>query len=315
MNPFSVLKPTEDIDTLKRTEQESAPNEIDVDSKNTSIPSKRIVDRLDLQLLVAIIVFFVSAWLFLNNRICNFTDSEPINVQMSYIFVHYVLSLVLLLCIYITAVKGSYVLRQDNDDLKGANYQVVKLFIEGWFPALLICLGVLAFSGFIPWYMGAILSIGLLYWALQKLGISPVFRAIILLAIVILFPVFISTMTVTMKDINVVLDKDYYSLTDDIVISAETKGYACNHSLVSLGQDELYPDTKYYVGKRNIIVPASCIRDNIISVGTLSPASGLQNFLTYPYKKMFGLSTVTDSSNQSRPYYKSKSVIINNVAL
>jgi len=43
----------------------------------------RIVDRLDIQLLITVIIFFVSAWAYLNSIICDFTGSELPNTQMS----------------------------------------------------------------------------------------------------------------------------------------------------------------------------------------------------------------------------------------
>ena len=284
-------------------------NEKPVNEQKVPQKKERIVDRLDLQLLVAIVVFFVSAWAFLNSRICGFTESEPLNIQMSYIFVHYVLTLVLILCIYITAVKGSYVLREedisDEDVIKS-----IKFFIEGWFPTLILCILILATSSFIPWYVGAIATLGLVYYEAYRLSISLLARWSIILAIVVFFPIFVSTMTVIVKDIKVDVDKEYYSVDDNIIVSVETKGYACTNTLVCLGDKELYPNTEYQHIKNSIIVPAYCVINNTLSVGTCSPASGLKHFFRYPFEKMltakFQLSP--DEAQNASVYYKSKSI-------
>lgn len=273
----------------------------------------RIIDRLDLQLLVAIIVFFVSAWAFLNGRICNFTESEPLNVQMSYIFVHYILTLVLFLCIVITAIKGNFVLRVKGEDVSEPGELLIRFFIESWFPILLLSVGILVTSSIIPWYCWLIIAAGLLLVKLLMMKLSLPICLSFVLSAVIFFPLFISTMTVVMKDINVVVNKEYYSLSDDIVISVQTKGYACNHTLVSLGEKELYPNSKYDLGKGIIVIPASCVKNNVISVGTVSPASGRRSFITYPYRKILGMpdnNTYRRSKSSEHVYYKSKRITI-----
>jgi hypothetical protein len=291
-------------------ENKENPEIVDKEPKVT----ERIVDRLDLQLLVAVIVFFVSAWAFLNSRICGFTESEPVNVQMSYILVHYILTLVLFLCVYITAIKGNYVLRRKEEDISENNLIGVRLFIEGWFPALILCMGILVTSSFIPWYCWAIIALGLLFYKTTKLSIRIPARISLILILIILFPIFISTMTIVVKDIKVKTDKEYYSLSDDIVISVETKGYACNHALVCLGEKELYPNTQYQFLKNKIILPAYCVKNNQISVGTISPASGFVNFFEYPFKKMLGKPFIPLDAKGRRSnryvYYKSRNLNI-----
>lgn len=95
--------------------------------KNESFSGHRIVDRLDIQLLITVIIFFVSAWAYLNSIICSFTGSEPVNVQMSYIYVHYVLTVILLLSIVLTAIKSSYIL--NNEEIKPSFLNLFKLFL------------------------------------------------------------------------------------------------------------------------------------------------------------------------------------------
>ncbi len=291
-------------------EKTETPEVIEKESKVT----ERIVDRLDLQLLVAVIVFFVSAWVFLNGRICNFTESESANTQMSYIFVHYILTLVLLLCVYITAIKGNYVLKKGGEDISGAPYYCVRLFIECWFPALLVCLGVLLTSPFLPWYVWLAVGSILLFLQFKRMSFKIPLCLSLVLGFVILLPIFVSTMTIIVKDIEIQHDKEYYSLSDDVIISVKTRGYACNHMLTCLGEKQLYRGTKYILEKNNIVVPASCIKNNTITVGTISPASGWFNFWVYPYEKMTGKEVPAkehfERASSVTPYYTSKSIII-----
>ena len=281
-------------------------------SKSKTSESERIIDRLDLQLLFSVIVFFVSAWAFLNSTICGFTESVPTNVQMSFIFVHYILTLVLLLCIIITAIKGGYVLKATSEDLEGPSYQAIQFFIESWFVILLLCLGILLTATILPWYIWAILSVVLLYQKLYSIHIDKKYGIPLIILLLFLFPVFISTMTITIKDVTVCVDKEYYSLSDDILISIESKGYGCDYQLVGLGDKELFPNTTYKIKKNSIILPASTLKNNRISVGTISPASGIRAFFVYPIMRIVGKSySSKETEREVSPwliYYKSKTV-------
>ena len=70
----------------------AAENKIQTDEliDNHASVKRRIIDMLDIQLLVAVVIFFVSAWAYLNSVICDFTTTEPYNERMSYILVHYI---------------------------------------------------------------------------------------------------------------------------------------------------------------------------------------------------------------------------------
>lgn len=278
----------------------------------SSSVSERIIDRLDLQLLFSVIVFFVSAWAFLNSTICGFTESVPTNVQLSFIFVHYILTLVLLLCIIITAIKGGYVLKEQSDDIYGVRYQAIQFFIESWFIILLLCLGILLTATILPWCFWALGSLVLFYLKLRSISVRRDLRACLIALIVLLFPVFISTMTITIKDVTVCVDKEYYNLSDDILVSIESKGYGCNYQLVGLGEKELFPNTSYKIKKNSIIVPASSLINNRISVGSISPASGIRAFFEYPIKKILGKGDSSTANNKDVSpwliYYKSKTV-------
>lgn len=275
--------------------------------------TERIIDRLDLQLLVTVIVFFVSSWAFLNNKICYFTESEPIRTQMNYILVHYILSLVLFLCIFITFIKGMFVLKLEKGlDVSDASRKIISLFIEGWFPTLILCILVLIFSSVIPWTVWAIIALVLLYHKAVRLHISLPSRWGLVFGTAVLFPIFISTMTVVVKDIDIIVDKDYYSVSDKVIVSIDSKGYACKHSLMKLGEQELYPYSEYEKIKNYIIVPATCIKDNVISVGVVSPASGLKHFYLYPFEKMLNKVPEVSLGDEWKGhiYYQSRAINI-----
>lgn len=255
-------------------------------SDNSS--DQNIIGRLDLQLLLAVIVFFVSAWAYLNKTICEFTGSEPIRVQMCYIVVHYVLTLVLFLCIYITCIKGLYLV---NKKMVGNKRQMFfKLFMYSWYLVLIICLIFIAASNFIPWII-VVATLSVLFVLICYIvGFSFLKTIAFVIFAYALFPIFISTLTLVDKKIDIVVDKEYYSLDENVIITVNSQGYACHHVLVCLGKENLYPNTKYNLEKNMIVLKASTIKDknNAIAVGTISPANGKLNFVMYPFWKMKG---------------------------
>lgn len=299
---------------LNRDSYDEASSNSDLNHVLKPSDSERIIDRLDLQLLFSVIVFFVSAWAFLNSTICGFTESVPSNVQLSFMLVHYFLTLVLLLCIIITAIKGGYVLKKQSDDIQGVRFQAIQFFIESWFIILVLCLGILLTATVVPWYFWAVGCLALFYIKLSNIKVPRSLRLCVSALIVLFFPIFISTMTITIKDVTVYVDKEYYNLSDDIMVSMESKGYGCDYQLVGLGERELYPHTSYKLKKNSIIVPASTLKSNRISVGSISPASGIRAFFVYPFKKMTGkgYTHIADDKEVSPwlIYYKSKTVRI-----
>lgn len=276
-------------------------------------PADRIIDRLDLQLLVAVIVFFVSAWAYLNNTICDFTESEPNNVQMSFILVHYILTLYLIVCVIITAIKGDYILKKREEDIQGIKFQIIQFFIESWFFSLVICIAVLLTATIIPWYVWVIVVLFLLCVEMRHMGIKAKNGSFIFFCFILLFFFFISSMTMTVKEITVHTDREQYAITDDVMISVESKGYACQHTLVCLGAEELHSHSSYVKHKNVIVIPATCIKNNLVSVGTVSPASSFSGFLVYPLAKMLNKDSLLSLSLQKhrgRVYYTAHTVII-----
>lgn len=273
---------------------------------------ERIVDRLDLQLLITIIVFFVSAWAFLNSSICAFSLSANHNEVMNYMLVHYVLTVVLFLCIYITYLKGKYLV--DKKALSINKDKYFSLFMNSWFWTLLICLVIIWFSTYVYWWIFVALLIGLLFYEIRTLRFDQLKRWVIMIWAVGCFPLFVSTMTIINKNIDIHFDKQYYTIDDDILISISSQGYACSHKLVNLGSKELYPNTQYVPEKNMIVLKAATVKNNRISVGTVSPASGIPNFFVYPIRRMFnknyGYVDVNELQNERYVNYITKNINI-----
>ncbi len=246
----------------------------------------RIVDRLDIQLLITVIIFFVSAWAYLNGIICDFSGSEPVNVQMSYIYVHYVLTVILVLSIVLTAIKSSYIL--NNEEIKEPFLRLFKLFLDSWYWILGFCLLIILLSDFFnyEWLLGSLIICVFISFKMKDIGYSKKSIVAILFTFFIGFPVFLSTMTSIEKDIEVETDKPFYSFSDKVLITANARGYACRHKLVGLSEE--YNGAKYYSEKGLIILNATQIKNNEVAIGTVSPVTGFTNFIFYFYYKMNG---------------------------
>jgi hypothetical protein len=125
-------------------------------------------------------------------------------------------------------------------------------------------------------------------------------------------------MTLIDKKIEVVFDKEQYNINDDICISIYSQGYACTQKLACLDDDCLYPLSYYEKYEDMIIVKPSAIKGinnrDVISVGTVSPASGLHNFFYYPLKKMLNKKTeylnTKDNDNKKFVYYTTTNINI-----
>lgn len=257
-----------------------------MDKNLEQLNGHRIVDRLDIQLLITVIIFFVSAWAYLNGIICDFTGSEPVNVQMSYIYVHYVLTVILVLSVVLTAIKSSYIL--NNEEIKEPFLRLFKLFLDSWYWILGICLFIILLSDSFnyEWILGSLVICIFIAFKMKDIGYTkrPIIATIFIF--IIAFPFFLSTMTCIEKNIEVETDKPFYSFSDKVLITANARGYACRHKLVGLSED--YNGAKYYSDKGLIILNATQIKNNEVAIGTISPATGVENFIFYLYYKMNG---------------------------
>ncbi|MBO7646761.1 MAG: hypothetical protein J6S56_01520 [Bacteroidales bacterium] len=297
---------------------DSKPNE--AISQNEAIfvngkTEKSIVERLDLQLLLAVIVFFVSGWAYLNKTICDFTGSEVLKIQMNYILVHYVLTLVLILCLYITYLKGLYIIKKSAYDESKDKY--FNLFMDSWLFILIVCVIIIATATFCPWIVSATLVLALFVRQLKLSKFSSVQAISIAIWTIIGFPLFISTMTLIDKKIEVIFDNEYYEIDDNLIISIDSKGYACNQKLVCLSEDCLFQNSRYDVKNDMIKLQATSLKGNnnkkVVTVGTVTPASGL-NFFFYPYQKMLNRPInyldYGKPANKKFVYYSTKKVNI-----
>jgi len=86
--------------------------------------ARSFLEKLQIELLLSVLVYFLTAWVLLNNKICSFTGAEVHNVQICYIFVHYVLTVTIILCLFLTAVK-SYIISSSNQ-VRRLDHQAVQ---------------------------------------------------------------------------------------------------------------------------------------------------------------------------------------------
>lgn len=256
---------------------------------NQSHNGDRIVDRLDIQLLITVIVFFVSAWVYLNNVICNFTGSESVNIQMSYIFVHYMLTVFLMLSIVLTAIKSYYILNDDDISKDKISYHLFQLFLNSWYWILAICLLIVIFSNAFnyEWLFGAVIICVFTVFRMIDLKYSKKSIIISVLLYILGFPVFLSGMTSAIRNVEVETDKPFYNFSDKVLITVNARGYACQHKLVGLGKD--FYGAKYYYDKGLIMLNATQVKNNQIAIGTVSPTAGWRNFVFYLFYKMNGI--------------------------
>ena len=267
--------------------------------------TQRMIDVLDLQLFLAVIVIFISTWMYLNSRICNFTESTSTHLQMSYILVHYILSIFLFLCIYISFIKGKYIIVRDKD-ITDNKLKYFILFLDSWFITLLLGFLILISAELVSWWIWAFILLVILGIKLKTLKFERFKRLIMLIYTVICFPLYISIITSVMREVEVVTDKPYYNLEDNIMITVNVKGYACKHRLVGLGEKELFKHSKYQMAKNMIILPASVVKTNSISVGIESPVSG-KMFFIYPIlrilEKDYSIYWNTQSEDKRNTFY------------
>jgi hypothetical protein len=96
-------------------------------------------------------------------------------------------------------------------------------------------------------------------------------------------------MTSIDKKIEVVPDKEFYHLDDDIVIFVSARGYACDLKVVCLGENCLYPNSNYEIRNNMIILKPYILKGNgnkrSVEIGTITPTAGF-NFLRYPFRKI-----------------------------
>lgn len=296
----------------KDENQKRNPNPVDIgldvseQSYAYSIGKRRIIDLLDIQLLLAVIVFFVSAWAYLNQVICDFTTAEPFNERMAYILVHYILSAVLLLCVGITYIKGKYLLVTEQRDFSPRERRYIDLFIYGWIWILVLCICILVFSGICWWIGGVVLLAGICFYMFKKkFDLSEII--LINLLLILCFPVFISLMTNITK--NIEIDVAHESTTDILTITIDPKSYDAKYIVDGLANNELIKDEQYTVYEHVINTKNAFIHNNEVVVSLISPAGG-SNFWKYAISKILNSNLPTSAAQDATPYKKTKIINI-----
>jgi hypothetical protein len=258
-------------------------------SQNEKTDSQQILDRLNSQLLISVIIYFVGSWVYLNNKICSFTGFEPHGVQMSYIYVHYILSVTLLLCVILTAIKSYYMLRTVSA-VKEWLVKLFKFFLETWYWILGLCFVSILCSGLseYEWLISAVVLMVLIIFKLKDNGFRFKCTTLIITILIFFFPIFISSMTAIIKNVEIKADKPFYAFSEKVYLTVSARGYACNHKLVGLG--EHYKGVKYYNEKGLIVLNATQISNNEIAIATITPVTGgfLNFFYYYPRHKILG---------------------------
>ena len=268
--------------------------------------NRRIIDLLDIQLLLAVIVFFVSAWAYLNNVICDFTTTEPYNERMAYVLVHYILSAVLLLCIGITYIKGKYLLITDRRDFTQRERRYIDLFIYGWIWVLMLCVYILLFYNILWWVGGLIFLLGLcIYMIRKKFEVAEII--VINLLLVSCFPVFISLMTNITK--NVEIDVSHDPTTDILTITIDPKSYDGKYIVEGLANSELIKGEQYTVYGHVINTKNAYIHNNEVVISLVSPSSG-SNFWVYGISKIMNYDYPITIPNNATRYNKTKIINI-----
>ena len=270
------------------------------------IEKRRIIDLLDIQLLLAVIIFFVSAWAYLNSIICDFTTTEPFNERMAYILVHYILSAVLILCLGITYIKGKYLLITEQRDFSKRERRYIDLFIYGWIWVLVLCVCILIFNNIFWWIGGILFLIGLcIYMFRNSFDIAEII--VINLLLVLCFPVFISLMTNITK--NVEIDVSHDPSTDILTITIDPRSYDGKYIVEGLANSELVKGEQYTVYEHVINTKKAYIHNNEVVISLVSPSSG-SNFWIYGISKIINYDfPITIPCNATR-YNKTKIINI-----
>lgn len=279
--------------------------------KETEVSSnhRRIVDLLDIQLLLAVIVFFVSAWAFLNGVICDFTTTEPHNERMSYILVHYLLSLMLILCIGITYIKGKYLLKTEKENFLDEERRYIDLFIDGWLPVLILSLIIITINSILPWWTGLLVFCISLYYYMFKHKFGLWESSAITLTVFLLFPVFISIMTNISR--NVEIGVSYNKEIESLSIEVDAKGYDCRYFVDGLADVELRKGHDYEISGPVIRMYKAYLRNNMVTVKMISPASGSE-FLKYAIRKIRNREDIMVLPQNASYYNKTKIISIEN---
>ena len=275
----------------------------------------RIVDLLDLQLLLAVIVFFVSGWAYLHSVICGFSGSEPYNERMGYILVHYILTAVLVLCIYITFIKSKYLFLNKSEE----SYEKlwVDFFVNSWITVLISCVGILFLTQNISsyvneriepfiWLVAALAFLFIVAKTMKKHKFSHNTIIMTSVSLVILFPFFISAMMSVSKNIDIKVEKIQDSVYDQMNIIVDARGYDCQYEVEGLADERLVKGYDYEVDGSVIRTISNYFPNNKVVVSIVSPAVD-DNNLKFVLRKIFIAEEpiIEKRIEERKKYYKS----------
>ena len=313
VKPDQKAQNTSIVEVKSNQSEENEKNQVYDDAKKREL---RIVDLLDLQLLLAVIVFFVSGWAYLHSIICGFSGSEPYNERMGYILVHYILTAVLILCIYITYIKSKYLFLKRAEE--SYEKQWVDFFVNSWISILICCVFILLLtqnvSSYIPqnlkqfvWALAAIIFLVMVTCSMRNHRFSPSIIKQTCISLVVFFPFFIYAMMSISKDIDIKVERNQESLYDQMNIIVDAKGYDCQYEVEGLADKRLVKGFDYTVDGAVIKTISNYFPNNKVIVSIVSPAVD-DNNIKYVLRKIFQLDEPL--SNQIRvedrkKYYKS----------
>lgn len=277
--------------------QETNSSMVPKEQKGGRFKKRRIVDLLDLQLLLAVIVFFVSGWAYLNGIICNFTGSESYSERMGYILVHYILTAVLALCIYITFIKSKYLFPDEKVEVQKYEQTWVDFFVYSWVFILIMCISIILITqnadDFLceklkdyAWIGCAFLFLFILSFIMKLKKISGEVILFTNLSLIALFPVFIACMMSITKDVEINFKKTDDLSSKNVYITVNAKGYDCKYILAGPSKKNMTKGVHYDLyGDAVMSVDPICFPDNKIVIGLVSPSVDDSNYM-YALRKI-----------------------------
>lgn len=281
-----------------KKEQRTNGFQLETDDKDSVKVERRIIDMLDIQVLLAIIVFFISAWAYLYGVICGFASTEPYKERMAYICVHYLLTLVLVLCLVITYIKGKYLLNTEATRFTDREKKYIDLFIDGWVVALLLGLFILLFTD-IHWALWSIVALMLLGYYMKRKNFCIFESILIMTFIVVCFPAFISLMTNITK--NIEITSSYDSNQDLVTLTISPKSYDSDYYVIGLTNTILIEGEQYILDKHVIKIKDAFVYNNELTIGFVSPAAA-GNFWKYGIAKILDKQIIESVSEDAKVY-------------
>lgn len=266
---------------------------------------RRIINRLDIQALIAVTIFIVPGWFYMNSVISSFTDAISKNERMAFILVHYILTAVIILCMAITYIKGKALIHPEKPEFTDTEKLYIGLLINGWIYALGLSIAIIVVASIIPglsWGWEAFGGIVLLVCYMHfRMHFKLEETIIINVMLMILFPIFISVMTNVTK--NIELGYIYDKETGNLTITVNPQSYDDQYLIKGLADPNLHDGEQYKVFKHSIYTNIANLNSDEIVVCTVSPASG-DNFFIYGVAKVLGIKLPKDIPNNSITYNK-----------